>query len=220
MNRREKKKTKRIRRMRKKQPEYKLHLLWYKKANELGPRDLIRIVLRQDYPIPFRKRVLREFLKRINLNFDSFDRMLNVAKDILEADSSLKKQFYEQCFRVCTENNLVELGDSGDTEAIKELIRRVKQGSAKNTSGLKALVLFFDRATYPKTRMELWKIIKEFDPTEEDLIELYNMVYGKYGFQGIVDDIQKFLKKRKRKKTKRILIRIEELAAQIKQRQE
>jgi len=219
MDRKEKRARNRVQKTRRKRPKYKLHLLWHKEVKNFEPEDLIYIVLKINY-LSLQKRALKSFLGMDNLTFDNFDQMGNAAKTIFDKNPTLKKRFYEQCFSICTENNLAELGEKADVEAIKELIRRVKTGSAKHSGGLRALIRLFEKSTTPESRMELWNIIKQFNPCEKDLIYLHNIVYGNYGFEKVTEGIQRYLKRKRKETQRKTILRIEELVTQIKQKQE
>lgn len=202
-----------------KKPKQKLDLLLDKELKKLKEAKDLILIIREISCLPLQKKVLEIFLDRGNVTFNNFDRMLIAAKDILDTDEPLKGRFYNECFSVCTENNLAELGESGNAESIKELIRRVKTGTAKKKSAFQALINLFRKNPDPEVRMKLWLIIKEFDPEKKTLIELHDILYGKYGFRDIIANIEKSLrrKEKEKKKTRKIIGRIEKLVAQIKQ---
>lgn len=212
----------RIRKYKRKKLEQKLDFLLDKELKKLKEAKDLILIVGEISCLPLRKKSLETFLDRGNITFNNFDRMLMAAKDILDTDESLKGRFYDECFSVCTENNLAELGESGNAESIKELIRRVKTGTAKKKSAFQALINFFRKNSDPEVRMKLWLIIKGFEPEKETLIELHDIIYGKYGFHEITGDIEKSLrrKEKEKKKTRKIIGRIEKLVAQIKQGQE
>jgi hypothetical protein len=208
-----------IRRDRKNSPEHKLDVFWGKESKGIKDANDLILIVREVNCLSLRKRVLRSFLDRDNITFDNFDRMLAAAGDILKEDSLLSEEFYKECFSVSTQINLSELGDAA---SIKEIIRRIETGSDRKKDGFQALINIFRETPDLEIRSKLWSIIKEFDPNEKTLIEIYNIVYGKYGFHKIVADIQKSLKRKGKEKARarRIIRRMEKILAQIKERQE
>lgn len=207
---------KRIKRFRKQEsPEYKIDQLWGRKRKLFSTKSLIFIVEDIEYP-KLQKEVLKEFLTRENLNFDLFDRMLNVSKEILEKNKRLRAQFFKQCFDICTAINLVELGEVAVSEAIKELFQRIEIGSISNRIALQALIRYFKKTTNEKARMDLWKKIAKLDPNEDDSKELLDLIYDKHAFYRITLKIEKYIRKKAEKKDKKTIARIKELIKQIK----
>ena len=206
--------------------EDKLDVYWRQHKKNLSPRELTSLVLTtQGYQI-IRERALREFLERENLNFDLFDRMFNAAKDIFysKKNKNTKKEFLKQCFEICTENNLVELTESGIPEAAIELFRRIETGSIGKRKSLQALIRFFKITTSAEGRMTLWKKIKKLNPNEDDLKDVLELTYGKPASYKITLDIEKYIRKKAKRKDKKTLIKIngfiKEIVEQKKQRQE
>lgn len=208
----------RLKRYRKQEsPEIKLQRLWNKNKKRLNIKSLLYIERNIEYNV-LRRDVLIEFLDRDNLNFDNFYRMIDLTKDILQKDKALKKKFLKQCFDICTENNLVELGETIESEAIKELFQRIEKKSISNRKALQVMIRFFEITTNAKARMILWLKIKKLDPNEEDLkyiIDLPSM----YALPKIISEAQKFLKRKSRKPDGRILQKIERTLKQIKKGQ-
>lgn len=140
---------KKVRKKTKKTPTSELHLFWLQNKEKFKIKDLVYIVREIDY-LWLKKGALREFLTRDNLNFDNFYRMFDAAKYILEKDKDLKSQFLKECFAICTEHNLVELGEAGEPEAIKELFHRIEKGSISNRKAIQVLIRFFEITTEPQ----------------------------------------------------------------------
>ncbi len=212
---------KRLKRYREQEsPKIKLQRLWNRNKKSFSTKSLLYIVQNIEYNI-LRRDALMEFLTRDNLNFDNFYRMLNTAKDILEKDPSLRTQFWKECFSICNEHNLIELGEMGESGAIKELFRRIETGSISNRKALQVLIRFFQKNTDTKVRMELWKKIEKLGPNEEDSKYLLDLP-GMYAFPEITSKIQKFIRKQnknKKEKTK-TLKAIENFVEEIKKGQE
>lgn len=209
---------KRLKQYRKQEsPQIKLQRLWHRNKKKLDIKSLLYIVQNIKHDV-LQKDAITEFLDKENLNFDNFYHMFNLSKDVLEKYKALKKKFLKQCFDMCTADNLVELGEAGEAEAIKELFERIEKKSISNRKALQVMIRFFEKIADAKARMALWTKIKELNPNEEDLkyiIDLPSM----YAFPKIISDAQNFLKKRNRKPDGRILQKIEQLVNEIKKGQ-
>jgi len=204
--------------------EDKLDIYWRQNKKKLLPKILISLVSTvQDYQL-IRKRALREFLTKARLNFYLFDLMVIAAKDILNSDKKIKKEFLKQCFAICTENNLVELGEEGIPEAVAELFLRIKSRSISKRNSLQTLIRFFGVTTSPEGRIIIWKEIEKLDPDDSDLKDILELVSGKSAFYKVSLAIEKYMRKRTEKKGEKIINRIKELIKEInlqkKQRQE
>lgn len=210
------KERKRIREIRRDQPEHKLRLFWHKQANKLDSKDLIYVVSKIGY-LPLKKRALRKFLGIDNLNFDDFYKMLDEAKNILNQDKILQSEFFKQCFDICNADNLVELIEAGVTEAEKELDRRIEHNLISTRKAIQVLIRVFEKTTNEKKCIALWKRIRGLIPNKKDLFYILRFAYERKILE-ITSDIERLLRK-KENKTNKILRKIEELIAQIKQRQ-
>jgi len=203
----------------KKSPQTRLNALWFQKKKEIGIKDLINIVRIMDYP-PLKKRAVIEFLTRDNLSFDNFYRMLGTAEDVLEKYEDLKSKFWKQYLELCSPDNLVELIEIGEKEAAKELFFRIENASISNRKAKQVLIRIFEIVTDEKVRREIWRKIKELEPQEEELIYILNLPCM-YAFPRIISQAQKLLRpNRNKKKSNRILKRIEKLIEEIKKGQD
>lgn len=194
-------------------PRIKLQRLWHQDKKKLKIKSLLYIVQNIKHNL-LQKDAIIEFLDRENLNFDNFYHMLNLSKDVLQEDKALQKKFLKQCFDICTPDNLVELGEIGEAEAIKELRERIKEKSISNRKALQVTIRLFEITTNAKARMILWTEIKGLDPNEGDLkyiIDLPSM----YALPKMISDAQKLLKKKNRKPDGRILQKIERTIQEI-----
>ncbi|OGZ17432.1 MAG: hypothetical protein A2V72_00360 [Candidatus Nealsonbacteria bacterium RBG_13_37_56] len=201
--------------------EDRLNIYWRQHKRNLYPEELISLALtiegNQLTKELMKERVLREFLTRADLNFDLFDRMLNATKDIfgLKKNKNTKNEFLKQCFDICTENNLVELTEAGFPEAVAELFRRIETGSISRRRSLQVLIRFFKVTTSAEGRITIWKKIARLNPNEDDLKDILDLTYGKSAFYKVTSAIEKYIRKRAKRKAKKIIIRIKELIKEI-----
>ncbi len=203
----------------KKSPQTRLNAFWFQKKKEISVRDLINIVKKIDYPL-LKKRAVIEFLTRDNLSFDNFYRMLGAAKDVLEKYGDLKSKFWKQHLELCNPDNLAELIEIGEKEAAKELFFRIENGSISNRKAKQVLIRIFEIVTDAKVRREMWKRIKALEPQEDELRYILNLPCM-YAFPRIISQAQKLLRpNRSKKKSNRILKRIEKLVEEIKKGQD
>ncbi len=211
------KKTRRQRRAKsakRKEPKTRLNIFWHRQRKNFSIKNLVWIVKTIEY-LPLEKRALREFLSRTNLTFDNFYRMLGAAKKIFEKDNKIEKEFWEKCLTICTPDNLVELTEMGESNATKELFRRIETGSIGNSKAKQVLIRLFEKITNEKTRMALWKKIKRLDLNEEELKYILDLP-SMYALHKIVSQAQKLLRQIAKGNQGRNIKKLEELVEELK----
>ncbi|MBU2635446.1 hypothetical protein KJ841_03205, partial [Patescibacteria group bacterium] len=132
-----------------------LNVLWHRTREKLETKELIFIIAATDY-LPLKKKVVTEFLKRRDLNFGDFYRMLEKAKEVLEKYKDLKDNFWKKCFALCTIDNLAELTEDGETEAAEKLFDGIENGSFRSDKSKQVLIRLFKKMTKDEIRMDLW----------------------------------------------------------------
>ena len=199
---------------RKKNPRTQLNILWHRKKDELETEDLINIVAATDY-LPLMEKAVTKFLKRDNPNFSDFYTMLQKAKRALEKYEALKKSFWKKYLSLCSVNNLVELSEDGEKEAITKLLDKTEDGSMSNGKAKQVLIRLFEKHTKKEIRMNLWGKIKKHDLNEEELKYILNLE-SMYSLYEITSEAEKLLRERHKTKKKKAVRDLLHLAKQIK----
>jgi len=197
-----------------KNPRIQLNILWHRKKDGLETKDLIDIVAATDY-LPLMEKALTKFLKRDDPNFSDFYSMLQKAKRVLGKYQALKKNFWKKYLALCTIDNLVELVEDGETEAATKLFAKLGNGSTKNNKAKQVLTRLFEKMTKEETRIDLWGKIKKLDPKEEELRYLLDLE-GTYSYPKITSEIEKLLREKNKRKEKKDVKALLDLAKQIK----
>lgn len=201
-------------RRKRKDPRTQLNILWHRKKDELEIKDLIDIVAATDY-LPLMEKAVTKFLKRDDPNFSDFYSMLQKAKRALEKYEALKKRFWKKCLALCNIDNLAELSEDGEKEAMIELFDKIEKGSVENGKAKQVLTRQFQKFTDKKTRTELWKRIRKLNPSEEELKYLLDLE-SMYSLCEIKSEIEKLLRERHKTKKNKVAKKLLYLAKQIK----
>ncbi len=215
MNREEKKNRKKIHKVIRNSPKYKLRAFWLKHRSNFSARNLIFVAREIDYQ-EIQKSALREFLLRQNLTFDDFYRALGLPREILKLDPKLEDTLWTQCFNICTPDNLVELIHLGETKAAKELFQRIDKKSISMAKAKQILIYLLEETDDKELIKQLWGKIEAIGPNEDELKYLLDLKKT----SKLHRYIEKLLAKRAQKKTGKAISRIKELVAQIKKGQE
>lgn len=195
-----------------------LDVYWWKyRGNIKDPKSLIRIVARIEYP-PIRKKALIEFLTRNNTNFAHFYDMLNAARDMLENNEKLGQKFFDKLFAISDADNLIELAEINIPQAHTRLLGKIDSGCWSNTKNLQMLIRYFEKRTDPKERAVLWKKIKRFDPSADDLRYLRDLPMM-YALPKITAGIDKMLRNQHIEKETKMIKKIKDFIRQMEQKQ-
>ncbi len=197
-----------------KSPRTQLNILWHRKKDEFETEDLIDIVAATDY-LPLAEKAVTKFLKRDDPNFNDFYSMLQKAKRALDKYEGLKKSFWRKYFVLCTVDNLAELAEDGEKEATTKLLNKTEDGSMRNNKSKQVLIRLFEKFTKKEIRMDLWRRIKKFNPSEGELRYLLNLE-SMYSLYEIRSEIEKLLRERHKTKENKVAKKLLYLAKQIK----
>ena len=190
-----------------------LNVLWHRTREKLETKELIFIIVATDY-LPLKKKVVTEFLKRRDLNFGDFYRMLEKAKEVLEKYKDLKDNFWKKCFALCTIDNLAELTEDGETEAAEKLFDGIENGSFRSDKSKQVLIRLFKKMTKDEIRMDLWKKIKKLDPSKKDLIYILDL-QCMYSLYEIRSEAEKLLRQRHKPRETKTMKRLLDIVKQI-----
>ena len=197
-----------------KNPRTQLNILWHRKKDEFKTKDLIDIIKATDCLLLMEKAV-SEFLKKDDPNFSDFYTVLEKAKMTLEKHEGLKKRFWKKYLALCTIDNLAELSEDGEKEAMTELFIKTGNGSIKNNKSKQVLTRQFEKFTEKETRTKIWGKIKKLDPNEEELKYLLDLE-SMYSYPEITSEIEKLLREIHKTKEKKAVRDLLNLANQIK----
>jgi len=198
----------------KKNPRTQLNILWHRKKDEFKTKDLLDIIKATDCLLLMEKAV-SEFLKKDDPTFSDFYTVLQKARMALEEYAGLKKRFWKKCLALCSIDNLAELSEDREEEAMAELFIKTGNGSVKNNKSKQVLTRQFEKFTDKEIRTKIWKRIEKLDPSEgelRDLLDLESMSF----YPEIESDIEKLLRERHIRKEKKAVRDLLNLASQIK----
>lgn len=215
MNQEKRRRVRRIKKLLRDSPEYKLQVFWRRYKHNFSSRNLIRMVREIDFP-EIQILNLKEFVSRDKLTFADFYTVLSLPKEVLALDSALEEKIWKQCFDISTPDNLRELLDLGETKAGKELFRRIDTRAMSMGKAKQILISLFERSGDEEVRNECWKRIEAIGPNEDELKYLLDSKkahkFSRY--------IERMLARRALKKEEKAINKIKEFVAQIKQGQE
>jgi hypothetical protein len=212
----------RIRHKEKLSIEEEFDIYWRRNKKKINPEGLITLAAEKNESINgylLRKRIIIEFLTREKLNFTHFYAMRNATADILEENKNLRSQFLKDLFEIANADNLLELAEERMPEAITELFKKIKSGYFSKRKSLQILIRYFVESPSSDIRKGLWKEIKKYDPSEDDLKYLLSLPMM-YSLPDITLDIQKMLKKQNKKEQSKVAEKIKEFIKKLEEKEQ